>query len=515
MEQVKQAAYQGLNERQALGAARDVFAFERGTGADKGVLAEFRSRTERFGGVSDGLNTAWRGSQASGMSPAQFNEYLRSMQKTFEDGISKGFVRGADEIAGNFSFLSDLNGGSELWKGEQGANRLSQMNAGVAATTGLASASDILSFRGAQNLLKQWDAEARWAAIGDLDPKKNGLELRRGYDYIDPMAILERGLTPELFHSQMQIIEGVEGKGNRVGAVEQMKNIYDLNYTGAAVLYQNYQDKREELRREGKSEEEYFNSSEWKEQLKAFQDNPEYKSKESLMLSYTADIQKYTEQIGQWHLDNKLPELFESLRTSWLEAVKKGVTSDRGPGEHAPPGGAPPPNPPPEPVKPIVPPSEVEETLEDLERVATNPSSTGDDIRHVRNIAIEAQVEEGRRRAEIKKMLKKDAVVGGKRSTFFTDTWDGFGKDDPDESAYNNLQTFGNEPKGTDAYDNYWKSMDILGTFNNAERQYVNNNNSINTAVNDAMTDKTGQRLVELLTELRDNTKELHLEERP
>ncbi|MDR1904029.1 MAG: hypothetical protein LBQ88_17300 [Treponema sp.] len=85
---------------------------------------------------------------------------------------------------------------------------------------------------------------------------------------------------------------------------------------------------------------------------------------------------------------------------------------------------------------------------------------------------------------EIEEMLKKDAVLGGKIPTFFTDTWDGFGKDDPDRD------------------------------FTNTELEYVNNNNSINTAVNDAMADKTGQRLVELLTELRDNTKELHLEER-
>jgi hypothetical protein len=125
MEQVKQAAEQGLGERWALDAVRDMFAFERGTGADRGVLSEFRNRTERFGGVPDGLNTAYQGFQASGMAPAQFNEYLRAMQKTFENGITKGFARGADEIAGNLAFLSNLNGGSELWKGEQDAARLS------------------------------------------------------------------------------------------------------------------------------------------------------------------------------------------------------------------------------------------------------------------------------------------------------------------------------------------------------------------------------------------------------
>jgi hypothetical protein len=349
MEQIKQMAYQGLNEGQALDAARDVFAFERGTGADRGALAEYRTRTERFGGESNGLNTAYQGLQASGMAPAQFNEFLRAMQRTFEDGISKGFVRGADEIAGNLSFLSNLNGGSELWKGEQGANRLSQMNTGLAATTALGSASDILSFQGAQNLLKQWDnagmtlddegrpvsvANENWRKIGDLDPKKEGLELRRGYDYIDAMAILERGLTPELFHSQMQMIEGVEGPGNRTGAVEQMKNIYGLNYTGGAALYQSYQDKLKTFNGD-KEADEYFSGGEWEKIIEGFKNNPEYNnSTELTMFSHVADIKKYTYEIGQWHLDKKMPEMTDALKEAWREARDKNVTRDPNAGEH-------------------------------------------------------------------------------------------------------------------------------------------------------------------------------------
>jgi hypothetical protein len=355
MEQVKQAAYQGLNERQALKAARDVFAFERGTGADRGALAEFRNRTERFG-ISGGLNTAWQGNQASGMAPAQFNEFLRSMQRTFEDGISKGFVRGADEIAGNLSFLSNLNDGSELWNGEQGANRLSQMNTGLAATTALGSASDILSFRGAQNLLKQWDnagmtfdsegnpvsvADKNWRAIGNLDPKKKAdgtdpLELRRGYDYIDAMAILERGLTPELFHSQMQMIEGVENSENRTGVVEQMKNIYGLNYTGSAALYQSYQDKLKTFNGNKAEADKYFSGGEWKEIIEGIKNNPDNNnSTELTMFSHVANIKTYTHDIGQWHLDQKMPLLADKLKEAWEEAYAKGKTNDPKEGQHS------------------------------------------------------------------------------------------------------------------------------------------------------------------------------------
>jgi hypothetical protein len=267
------------------------------------------------------------------------------MQKTFEEGISKGFVRGADEIAGNLSFLSNLNGKSELWKGEQGAARLSQMNAGIEATTALSSVSDILSFRGAQNVLKQWDAQedakVRWEAIGDIDKKKDGVEIRRGYDYVDSMIMLERGLTPELFHSQMQMIEGVEGVGNRTGAVEQMKNIYGLNYTGAAALYQNYQDMRKTFNGDMEAEEKYFSGDNWKEVLEGFKDNPAYNnSTESTMLMYVEDIKKYTYEIGQWHLDKKMPEIADALKEAWEEAIKKGLTTDAKPEEYADPGGS-------------------------------------------------------------------------------------------------------------------------------------------------------------------------------
>jgi hypothetical protein len=441
MEQVKQAAYQGLNEGQALEAARDVFAFERGTGADRGTLSEFRNRTERFG-ISDGLNTAWQGNQASGMNPAQFNEFLRSMQKSFEDGISKGFVRGIDEIAGNLSFLANLNGDSELWKGEQGANRLSQMNTGLAATTALSSVSDILSFRGAQKLLKQWDAQGdakeRWKSIGDLDPKKEGLELRRGYDYIDAMAILERGLTPELFHSQMQMIKGVEGVGNRTGAVEQMKNIYGLNYTGSAALYQSYQDKLKTFNGDKKAADEYFSGGEWAKKLEDFKANPEYNnSTELTMFSHVADIKKYTYDIGQWHLDKKMPEIADELKKAWEEAYKNGNTNDTGPGEHANPYPTENPDDPTTSTsKPFPPPDPVAETLEDLKKVATAPPAlsapTGDIIRTAQNNAIEAQALEGKRLAEIERKTK------GATKYLFSEGFLGLGEEATQMNAINN-----------------------------------------------------------------------------
>jgi hypothetical protein len=402
VEQVKQAAYQGLNEGQALDAARDVFAFERGTGADRGALAEFRSRTERFTGASDGLNKAWQGNQASGMATAQFNEFLRSMQRTFEDGISKGFVRGAGEIAGNFAFLADLNGGSKLWKGEQGAARLSQMNAGIEATTSLSSVNDILSFRGAQKLLDKWDARGtageKWKSIGNLDGnEENGLELNRGYDYIDTMVLLERGLTPDLFHSQMQVLKSL-GE-SRSDTIERMRGIYGLNYGGSAALYEAY---NKELK--GKTAEEaeqYFSGAEWAKKLESFKDNPDYNnSTELTMFEAVAEIKKYTYDIGQWHLDQKIPTLAQELVKAWKDAKEHDNTTDPLPGV---PGD--PLNPGEYPGKglgdPSPPPKPVEKTLEELKDVATNPESTGEDVNTAKNTATAAQVHEVKAQQDI------------------------------------------------------------------------------------------------------------------
>jgi hypothetical protein len=329
MEQVKQAAYQGLNEGQALKAARDVFAFERGTGADRGVLAEYRTRMERFGGESNGLNTAYQGLQASGMAPAQFNEFLRSMQRTFEDGISKGFVRGADEIAGNLSFLSNLNSDSELWKGEQGANRLSQMNSFMEHTINLASTTDILSYRGAQNVLRGYtDNDDNWKKLLDVDNdgSEDIIRGRGGSEYINAMMVLERGLTPKLFNEQMKMFNMAE-KGDYASVIERMRQAYGLNYTQSAQLYKSWE--------QNKNTPGYFDSKAFAKELEKYSEKPpENDSTELTMLSYVNDIKKYTQDIGQWHLDQKMPEIIAALKEEWGKAKKHGNTNDPLPGQH-------------------------------------------------------------------------------------------------------------------------------------------------------------------------------------
>jgi hypothetical protein len=355
-------------------------------------------------------------------------------------------VRGSSEIAGNFAFLSDLNGGSELWKGEQGANRLATMNAGLAATTGLSSSSDILAFQGAKKLLAQWSPEDWNERIGNLDNSEDGsVELRRGYDYIDAMAILERGLTPDLFHSQMKRFEEVEN-GSRTGIVEQMRNVYGLNYLGSAALYQAYGDKKTEIRKANsalsepelaKKIDEYFSGDAWKKTIESYKDNPEFMSKELEQLSVIKDIQKYISDTGQRHFDARMKELETALVEAWKDA--KPNTRDPAPGQHAPPTAQHHPFPPaPEPVTEL-PPIYIttHRTLkgrsvsgtpepEDLEARADEIEESGTPYSNL--VAQQTRLGADRLRAYQEKelkdivdgMLKKDLLWNKDKITFFT-----------------------------------------------------------------------------------------------
>jgi hypothetical protein len=137
-----------------------------------------------------------------------------------EDGISKGFVRSSDQVARNLTMLSQMTGNSPLWQGEQGARRLMDMNSGLEAATGLQSASDIIAFRAARNL------------AGD------------GASYVDAQKILEQGLTPALFKEYMNLSSKAEGRDNREGMVERMRQTFNLNYNTADQLYKAWKDNK-------------------------------------------------------------------------------------------------------------------------------------------------------------------------------------------------------------------------------------------------------------------------------
>jgi len=285
MDAMNEAIRQGLNGDRAREITEKVFNYERSTGADRGTLASVSNMAARYG-AGDALKAGWGGLGASGMSPGQYNEYLRALQRVMEDGISKGFVRSSDQVAQNLTMLAQMTDNSPLWQGENGAKRLMDMNAGLESATGLRSTSDIVAYRAAHNL--------------------------SGGDYIEAMKLMERGLTPSLFNEYMRLTGNVEG-GNKQAVIERMRQTFGLNYTNASALYNGWKPGMNEA------------------SLKALVDQysnvplPDSSSPELEAAKTTQAITNFWTQTGQTYWDKKIPttlaeELANAIRENNKEA---------------------------------------------------------------------------------------------------------------------------------------------------------------------------------------------------
>jgi hypothetical protein len=182
------------------------------------------------------------------MSTGQFNEFLRSMQRVFEDGISKGFVRGGQEIAGNLAYLAELGGGSELYKGEAGANVMQKLSGGIEGATSLSSVNDILIYQSAGKVIDKWknapkDSEEyqKFLSLGDIDPSRPGneIDMTKISDWQQRSILMDRGFTPEVFDETMRSFSATDMK-NAENVVGRIMSSFEMNNTQATYMYQNW-----------------------------------------------------------------------------------------------------------------------------------------------------------------------------------------------------------------------------------------------------------------------------------
>jgi hypothetical protein len=367
MEVMKEAARQGLGGEEAASVAGRVFNYERRTGADRGTLTGISAMSARYG-AGDALKAGWAGLQASGMSAGQYNEYLRAMQRVMEEGVSKGFVRSSEQVAGNLAMLSQMTGNDPLWQGENGARRLSEMNAGLEGATALSSTSDIIAFRAAQ-------------------------KIAGGGSFIDAMKVLEGGLTPELFSEYMKLAGGAEG-GSREGIVPRMMKTFNLNYTNADVLYKAW-DKNKDI-----------TTDELKKLMGSFKQEPPPADNPDLKAAITI------EEIKNWWTETGISKWDAGFPNMLLEELKKAITAYNeatGSNVPVPSGGAP--------VPGVIPGAGTEKDAEAaLRATEDNPYATPGDKRIARGNASEARALELDMRDSVKGMTKKmyDEVLGPK-----------------------------------------------------------------------------------------------------
>lgn len=221
MQQLSQFGYSNYDS--ALNDASNILRFENAGMGSRSQLLSIQGIAARFG-LSNALNSAYAGLEQSGMMKGQFDEFLSSMEDILESGISKGFVKGADEIATDMTMLEKLSGGSKLWQGQYGAANLQQMNSAMENATNLSSVNDIMLYNAVSGLSK------------DKKNKIMGGNYDESLGYIADMMLLERGVNKDNIGAIFDMVNS-EG-GTASDKIARYKNMFGLNYTKANDVYQ-------------------------------------------------------------------------------------------------------------------------------------------------------------------------------------------------------------------------------------------------------------------------------------
>ncbi|MDR0475752.1 MAG: hypothetical protein LBH43_19040 [Treponema sp.] len=323
----KLGAYGVQNETQAMNMARaDSFLAHR-TGADMDKIQSVSGAFSRYAGDDSASRIAYAGLNAQGMVNGQFNEFLTSMGRILEEGISQGFIRGADEIAGNMSLLHKLSGDNPLWQGEQGAQRLSQMNMAISSATNLQSVEDVISF----SVARDWFKKIEESSPGDFglgqDVAVGKGNIKYTGTYVDSMQILERGASPELLRGQWDTVKGLEG-GNTAAIIERLKNMYNLNYTGGTQLWA--------MMRSADSTAGGWDAADLESRAKALFENDDYKSDSAKLQDILNDLKTNGIKAGKLEFDNTEINLLRQEAEKLVEILRgkqtdnsRAVTSER------------------------------------------------------------------------------------------------------------------------------------------------------------------------------------------
>lgn len=241
----------GYNGNQAMNSASKIFAYERGTGADRGLLSQAEGIGHRYN-AGNALGSAYGGTFASGMNSGQFQEYLSATLRIFEEGLSRGVVRGFGEITRVQNFIAAIGGkDNPIWQGEQGAARLKTMSDATVSATGLSREYDIIAYQSMDAVIKQ----ARANGFKDVnagpgvDPgnvgKWSAYKPYSGGTHIDTYKAMEGlSLTPELFREEMKRITSQISGGDDTATIGAIKQLWGVNNTIASSIFDAYKSGR-------------------------------------------------------------------------------------------------------------------------------------------------------------------------------------------------------------------------------------------------------------------------------
>ena len=288
---IRAAAQQGLSIGAAIRVAGNVFDHERRTGADRDSLLSLATMSKRYGGEDNALRNSWRGLQASGMQTGQLSEILRGMQRVMEDGISKGFYKSSDEVARNLTMLASMTNNNPLWVGEQGTQRLMQMNSGLEGGKGLNDSTEMMMFMATRESLRA-DAIQKGLSPGTVSTT-------------DVLERMEQGIDSDIFKRFIATAEAHDGRGNDLDIISRLTRFTSGSYTQAKTLY----DSRNNI----------LDNTQLNAMLSRQEGLPEIGSREQDAMRITAATVNQMTVTGQIYWEGQFPSLSEALENASRE----------------------------------------------------------------------------------------------------------------------------------------------------------------------------------------------------
>lgn len=246
IESENEYARYGLSQKNAESSANSILKWQRATGAARNELIDFTGYAMRYGAsgsATEALGAAYGGLQSSRMEKGQLSEFLRGMQSVMEEGISKGFVIGAEEVSRNMAFLSKLTGGNAMWSGENAARKISGINSSLEQSTSLDSVASVLNLQVAMRNIGNTQSEFD-QYVGKFNAGNKNISLYTG-TFLDPLMAMEKGLRPETVAGTMEALQkmynigfGADGTltGDVGSAATMLSQMWGLNNTGAVQV---------------------------------------------------------------------------------------------------------------------------------------------------------------------------------------------------------------------------------------------------------------------------------------
>ncbi len=226
LEAMATAAGYNRNRAETLEDTRNAALFSNSSGVDLGLTQRLIGTARNYGDKEDVLKYVDQARAWSGMGREWDNEFIESVTRAMEEGISKGFVRSAEDAAGTLAMFTRLSGQDPLWTGKQGQDRISRMQNGIAGATAMQSVEDVMTFQAARNIL---GTEEGRKLLGD--------DYVQGADWINEELLMERA-PGALMVEMMKNLNSYESGGSADSAITRIKNMFHLSSTSeAAKLY--------------------------------------------------------------------------------------------------------------------------------------------------------------------------------------------------------------------------------------------------------------------------------------